>query len=341
MTAPTTTPAAEQYLAEVEHELADLPADERAELLEDLAMHLAALQQEPDDRTLTERLGSSASYATELRSAAGLPPRASDSSGTRTRWLRTTAAAVRTSGAVRGLRSFLPQLRPAWWVLRGYLLVAVPSLWNIDGSRDFPVPAPAGSHLLGVILVSLAVVASVAVGRRQLSRFLALGVVAVNLVLLVGAANLLQDWAWRSADNRVVFVDARTDAFVDSPLITDRGPVTNILAFDVNGKPLQGVLLYDQDGRPLSTGVQKWFADHCRRVVAPPRAADGTPVSNSYPKPYVLDPEGMTLSGNPVQPGQCTASTAPHVVVPVFPKTAPSAGPAVSARPVAASPAPR
>ena len=83
MTAPTTTPAAEQYLTEVERELADLPADERAELLEDLAMHLAALQEEPDDRSLTERLGSSASYAAELRSAAGLPVRAGNSSDRR------------------------------------------------------------------------------------------------------------------------------------------------------------------------------------------------------------------------------------------------------------------
>ncbi|MCU1588018.1 MAG: hypothetical protein JWN31_1511, partial [Frankiales bacterium] len=44
MTAPTMTSQASTYLAAVEHELADLPADERADLLEDLAMHLQELE---------------------------------------------------------------------------------------------------------------------------------------------------------------------------------------------------------------------------------------------------------------------------------------------------------
>ncbi|HWG94036.1 MAG TPA: hypothetical protein VNU66_07435 [Mycobacteriales bacterium] len=74
MTAPTTSPAAQRYLAEVAGELADLPVEERADLLEDLALHLAALDAEGDVRPVGVRLGTPAAYAAELRAAAGLPP---------------------------------------------------------------------------------------------------------------------------------------------------------------------------------------------------------------------------------------------------------------------------
>lgn len=329
MTAPTTTPAAEQFLADVELELADLPAEDRAELLEDLGLHLAALAEEADDRPLASRLGSPADYAAELRTAAGLPSRSDlgTQPATRAR-IRRAATGVRDSRVFREARAFVPLLRPAWWVLRGYLLVAIPCLWDIDGSRDFPVPAPADSHLLGVVLVAVAVVASIAVGRRRLPRVLVVGVLAADLVLLVAAGNLLKDWEWRTADNRVLYVSTGAHLFVDSPLITQsHGPVTNILAFGADGKPLAGVLLFDQEGRPLLTGRQLWFADHCRRVLNPPRAADGTPVPYSYPKQYVLDPEGKSLSGLPLTPGQCKALTAPDVVLPALQGTAGSLAP--------------
>ena len=76
MTAPTTSPAAQRYLAEVAGELADLPVEERADLLEDLGLHLAALDAEDDAWPVGVRLGTPAAYAAELRAAAGLPPRA-------------------------------------------------------------------------------------------------------------------------------------------------------------------------------------------------------------------------------------------------------------------------
>lgn len=76
MTTPTTTSAAQLYLGAVDRELSDLPLDARTDLVEDLALHLAALEQEGDDRPYELRLGTPVAYATELRSAAGLPPRA-------------------------------------------------------------------------------------------------------------------------------------------------------------------------------------------------------------------------------------------------------------------------
>ena len=53
---------------------------------------------------------------------------------------------------VKAVREFVPSLRPAWWVLRGYLLIAIPALWNPDNSDDFPVPEVSGSHFFGLLL---------------------------------------------------------------------------------------------------------------------------------------------------------------------------------------------
>jgi hypothetical protein len=323
MTAPTTTPAAEQFLAQVETELADLPAEDRAELLEDLSLHLAAIAEDADERPLSTRLGSPTDYAAELRAAAGLPTRSTGDVRRRANGrMRRLAVATWESRALRETWVLLAQLRPAWWVLRGYLVVAVACLWKIDGSSDFPVPAPADSHLLGVSLVLIAIVASVALGRLQLTRVTTLGVVVANVLALVGAGNLLADYEWRSADNVIVRVASNeSELFVDSPLVTKQhGPVTNIFAFGPDGKPLEGVLLFDQDGRPLLSGRQLWFKDGCRRVLSAPRAADGTPVPFSYPKPYVLDPEGKTLSGLPLTPGQCKPLMAPKILPPVLAK---------------------
>jgi hypothetical protein len=336
MTAPTTTIEAQTYLGEVESELADLPSDERAELIEDLAMHLVALEEDSDGRSLAARLGSPADYATELRLAAGLPPRSTElpdagrlAAGFRV--IRKGTAAVRESQASREIWSFLPQLRPAWWVLRGYLLVLLPRLRHVDSYHDFPVPALLGSHLVGGAAVLLAVVMSVMLGRRRLHRFGIVAVLALDLLVLGAAADLAQSAQARTRPHVTFISSSPGNPFVDSPLITRQGPVTNILAFAADGTALTGVLLYDQDGRPLETGSQQWFPDECRRVLDAPRAVDGTGVPFSYPKQYVLDPEGKTVIGDPLRPGQCKPLTTPKVSLPVFPKPSPAA----AAKPVA------
>jgi hypothetical protein len=330
MTAPTTTPAAEQYLADVERELADLPAEERAELLEDLALHLVALEEDNDGRALDARLGSPTDYAAELRTAAGLPPRSTDLTeegrlAAGTRLLRQAAAAALDNRVVRDVWSFLPQLRPAWWVLRGYLVVLVPRLRHVDSYNDFPVPALLGSHLVGGAAVLLAVVMSVMLGRRRLPRLGIVAVLVLDLLVLGAAADLAQSARARTKPHVTFISSSPGNPFVDSPLITRQGPVTNILAFAADGTALTGVLLYDQDGRPLETGTQQWFPDECRRVLEAPRAADGTGVPFSYPKQYVLDPEGKTVIGDPVRAGQCKPLTTPKVSLPVFPKPSPAA----------------
>jgi hypothetical protein len=69
---------AEEYLAGIRSALADLPAPELAEILDDVRAHLADLTAELGSEAslaaLVERLGTPAAYAGELRAAAGYPP---------------------------------------------------------------------------------------------------------------------------------------------------------------------------------------------------------------------------------------------------------------------------
>lgn len=66
----TTHTETEDYLGQLRHELADLPPDEVDEIVQDLEPQLAEIAE--DNGALTDRLGTPAEYARELRTAAGL-----------------------------------------------------------------------------------------------------------------------------------------------------------------------------------------------------------------------------------------------------------------------------
>ena len=330
MSAPTAISVkAQEYLVAVESELADLPAEDRSALLEDLALHLDALTAEDDDRPIAVRLGPAAAYAADLRAAAGLPARGT-TAGSATPGIRCRVDAVLASApyrralpALRGTRRLLVELRPGWWVLRGYLVVLVPCLLDRDYTDDIPVPAPMGSHELGVLLVVAAVAGSVILGRRKLPKALGAIVVAAGVLLVLAAAVLANG----------IRSDLRNDLFAAAwatgpqvpdeayPLLSRHGPVTNVFPYAADGTPLDGVLLYDQDGRPLKVGFQQWWADQCARVLDQPLAADGVAVPNSYPQSYELDPAGVDLSRSiPRPPSSCQTDVArPAVPLPTFP----------------------
>jgi uncharacterized membrane protein len=72
---------AQSYLDRVGAALADLPEEERADLLDELGTHVDEIAAEGTS-SLEARLGSPDDYAAELRASAGLPPaRASTSWG--------------------------------------------------------------------------------------------------------------------------------------------------------------------------------------------------------------------------------------------------------------------
>src|ERR1700716_2103848 len=130
------------YAASVRAALSDLPSDQAAVLLEDLEDHLREIAAEAGG-PLSERLGPPEQYAKELRTAYGatqLDPRPQDPA---LRDLQLARAWLTGSEWYRQLRAFLPELRPAWWVLRAYLAVLILMAVISPGYRLGPIPTPA------------------------------------------------------------------------------------------------------------------------------------------------------------------------------------------------------
>jgi hypothetical protein len=172
----------EVYVEAVQARLGHLCADERADLIDDLREHLAeaAADAVATGEALVDRLGSPDAYAEEFLSSAGIEPGADTEAQRRTwsahlaelelvrRW-RARGRRLADRPAARATMAFVPELRPAWWVVRGYLVVALlPLLADVDGAaRSFPFPQVFGSALLGTLLVAIAIPVSVRAGRRS------------------------------------------------------------------------------------------------------------------------------------------------------------------------------
>jgi len=294
-----------RYAAAVRAAFADLPAPDREALLEDIEDHLVEVAAETGG-TLQERLGPPEAYAAELRAWAGLPA----AGAARRRRLRTSRLGRRLERLWRAALAhpaggavveFLPELRPAWWVLRGYLVVQLASVGLsplvAGNGLDFPLPTILGSHVLGLLAVGAAVVGSVALGRhgpatRQGRRL----TIAANAALGLFALFLFGDiGATRYA------AEAHLDQYVVSGTYPEPGlrnnghEVSNIFPFDAKGRPLQGVDLYDQDGVPLVATHE----DNPELEARLPLDQRGNAIPNRYPQEqYQVDP--ATGQRNPV-----------------------------------------
>ncbi|HYN98662.1 MAG TPA: hypothetical protein VEU28_03215, partial [Actinomycetota bacterium] len=280
MTTSTTTAESQAVLAAVKEQLSDLPEEERTDLLEDLAQHLADITADraEDGPALTTLLGEPEQYAAELRAAADLPPRTApvvtkESFVARLgrSWPVRMSQKVWRKPYVTPVREFVPQLRPAWWVLRGYLAIALPALAAPNSSDDFPIPAVGGSNFLGFLFVVGAIVASVWLGRHPGQKWRRRLVIAGNAFLVIFSLGLISEMDYRMSGSPQFVSAAGAPPY---QLSSPHGPVTNIFPYAADGTPLDNVLLYDQDGRPLRTETQLWWADRCERAVAVPRAAD-------------------------------------------------------------------
>jgi hypothetical protein len=285
------------YATAVRVACADLPGPDRELLLEDLEDHLQEVAAEAGG-PLEERLGRPEAYAAELRASAGLPAPAPGAgpgtAGLRRRRLRDSRAARRLAGvgaavaghpAGRAVAGFLPELRPAWWVLRGYLAVqaaavAVTPLFA-GGGFSFPVPRLFGSALLGLLAVAAAVAGSVALGRRGTGSWATRGLLAAgNAALVVVAVLLVTELARSEAadDYRPEF--ATTYAGPISGLRSDGREISNIFPFDARGRPLKDVYLIDQEGEPVAA------THYDNELLEPRRLVDGNgdDVANRYPQ---------------------------------------------------------
>lgn len=370
------------YAAEVRAQFADLSDADSAELLEDLEDHLLEVAAE-DAGTLRERLGEPAAYAGELRQAAGLPEPSEGSGGSgasgatppSTSWRRALRASVRdkvteTERRIRAYRAgrealdFLPTLRPAWWVLRGWVAVRVLEVMTtqVDVWHDISlVPSVGDSTFLGFLALLVAIPVSVHVGRARLSgrwrqRLVSAGE-GVLVLFTIGMAlssighdgNYSGPGPWHVASSPQTSQDG----------LSDNGkPISNLFVYDQNGKLLDGVYVYDQDGQPvvaspLSDGSladgDAWL-DATGQLV-PNRypqqvlqqqwsGAGNTPRYVAVPPPVVGVPQGVhRASGADASPSAASppatspATSAPDGASPAHRSSAPSALPSTPALP--------
>jgi hypothetical protein len=304
-----------RYVDGVRAALSDLPAKKRDELLEDLPEHLAEVAAEVAAEgagTLEERLGPPAQYAAELRASAGVPAPgerrrpfgdALADAGVETR--RRLRQADRKIGPLIGygtVSEFLSLLRPAWWVLRGYLAaVVVTYLFDASGG-DGLVPRIGGNELAGLVMLVLFVFGSIWLGRRTAG----LSIWPRRLVLLGGALIVVFALLWFSDVDRA----ARNtfDGNYTTVYSTPYDHVSDVFVYDAEGRLLTDVYLYDQFGQPIVLG-----GDVCARTDGPPLG----PVDGNYPRcPENAPWPGRPPAAEPSPPAPSTPSAVTPTPVP-------------------------
>jgi hypothetical protein len=313
-TMPDTTGLdADRYLKEVAPYLGAVSAEERAELLEDLAEHLREIAAEPGP-PLAERLGSPEAYAAELLASAGVTATGAPRQARLAR-VSSVIARVRASRIGREATRLGPVLRPAWWVARAYLVVALLASIEYGSYPGFPVPHLAGSSLVGLIAVVLVVPLSVRLGQRHLPRTGRLMAIGANIVLAIFALVLLG----KVRSRQVIYVqpDGGVSQNATGGCLTNSSGenITNLYAYSPDGTLLDPVLLYDQDGQPINNLCPD-FDDQGRPLTNQySQDVNGAPVYNAFPRRQTVALQADSGS-QPAPPGANVSVPPPAVVVP-------------------------
>jgi len=274
----------EAYLAAVRAALSDIPEDERADLLAEVEASLVEAVGE-GDRPIAS-LGPPEAFAAELRSSAGLgetavkPYRGGDLAA-----IRALAIEFANRPAVRAIVRTARELAPAWWLVRGVLLVAaVAAATGASRSIAHPWLPHLPSARATAFWVVAAVVASFAVGLRTRGRASAAIVIAVlaidlaALLAIVPVERHVRDTpsAYALGVPAVEFVRA-----APSPgLLLHGRRVMNIYPYSRTGTLLHDVLLYDDTGRPITLGLGP---DPLRRVT---HGVSDQVIANTFPIRY-------------------------------------------------------
>ncbi|WP_431942466.1 HAAS signaling domain-containing protein [Micromonospora marina] len=300
------------YVDRVRAALADLPPEVRDELTEDLPEHLAEVAAEGEG-ALVDRLGTPEAYAAELRAAAGAGEGRRPARFHRLAEAREQAATQirlldRQLGPVLGhatVSDFLRPLRPAWWLLRGWLAALLISVL-VDGDRPGLLPRPNDNASAGLLLLIGAVVASLWLGRRSAGITgwrRQLHQIATAALLLFSFAVLAQVDERASSDHYSGYEQTSEDRRYDR--------IEDVFVYDQQGRLIRDARLFDQNGVPIRLG---W-----------PSCMDGSGAVPEMRDTYPYCPERAPF-GPPAPP-----STAPPVPAPTDSAT-PSA-PTTSASP--------
>lgn len=278
--ATTVSPEVDVYLSAVRAALADLPAEERDDLLVEVEASLADAAAE-SDAPVAARLGPPDEFAAELRTAAGLHPGPAAASTKREGFLVSVRRLARHPFVGRA-RALAHDLAPIWWVARGYAAVGIVAVWlGSEWSGRYPfVPRFSDGPVLGVALVGLGAVASVAGGlilRRRRAPFRLAALANLGLAAALIAVLVEVDNATLSRPTVAPEV-----GFSLEGLVYEGNKVTNVYPFDRKGHLLHDVFLYDQSGVALDIPGDP-TSDPQRRFLT---AKDGDTLFNAFPIRY-------------------------------------------------------
>lgn len=274
-----------------------------AEALEDAAGGAAALEGE-GLLDLDRRFGPAREYAAELRAAAGLDPVVG---GARRRpfmeAMRATGESWEATGARlvdrlaelpggRWLVETAPLLRPAWWLLRGWVWFVI-AVFPVSVVLGLNVGQPFLPTAFGGWVVLLAsVVLSVEWGRGHLHSRRPVRVLLplAHVVAVLAVLPLLAAFADHAAP-RTVYVQGPGAGFVapTDGVVVDGVYVSNLFVYDAQGNELHDVQVFDDRGRPVRTirpeDGQDWSLPGVAQpwAFAPTTDVDGRDRWNVYP----------------------------------------------------------
>jgi hypothetical protein len=319
------------YVQAVRAALVGLPESTRDELTEDLPEHLAEVLADGVG-SLTDRLGPPEAYAAELRASAGFvggfpdpPPTVDPLARLRATATHHLGAADVRFGPVLGyprVSDFLRLLRPAWWVLRGYLAAMVLA-WILDDSGQ-PIgllPRIGGSEVVALLLLAAAVLGSIWLGRRslRLERFPRYALYAGSAVLVLVALGGFLDADSSTRGSGYAEVSDYSDPY---------GHVRDVYVYDSQGRLVEGARIFDQDGQPIRLGSSYCYDD--------PYGDTRPEVDNgAYPRcggtpPFVVPSDGSApLAPDPADP-EPTATADPGESAAPGPSASATARPSVS-----------
>ncbi len=285
-------PNVEAYLLELRAELADLAADERDDLLAEVE---ASLLESAGDEPLVAQFGPPAAFAADLRMSAGLPPKP----------VQRVVRAPRVDW-----RAALAQTRvlaPIWWLVRGYVAVAMLVIFTTNewSTRQPGLPRLEDSTELGAVAILAGVAVSVTLGLwSRVPRAIAIvtNLALVAAIVPVAIQNIGPGYAPIPNSELVQQLEAVRYQQAIAGLTYNGDTIHNVYPYDRRGRLLHDVRLFGDGGRPLDIGEAG--ADQTRRPVL---TADGEAL-NAFPIRYfesgtqkVANPDaGPTVDAKPL-----------------------------------------
>jgi hypothetical protein len=335
----TTLHPVDEFARAVRAALSDLPPDEIEDLTDGLEADLAERASDQD----SPEFGDPLAYASELRSAAGLPPRAAKASRRidgviAATWheLRRGLRELNTHPLIARLAAFFVAIRPLWWAFRAWVFYCIVT-WVLG--------VPTLTFNLATLMIGVgSLIVSVQFGRGkwQPRAWMRAALVAINvvLVLTVPVVLLATSFAFNSeVDN--AFADGQSQSAQGTSGLQYNGrQISNIFAYDASGKPLTDVQLFDQSGKPLNAvpNSAQQLSDNPPYLV-PNGSVVGRRGWNVYPL-ETIPASQIGNDGNPKPTAKPKPATPTFLIVPPLANSAPAMPTATPTPPPTSLPAP-